>query len=83
MAIAGAVFLLFLVMVAVFAPLIVKLFGSSPYEFHPELIDTEGLTELNAQVEIEQEDASAVATAWLEENGVARNGVSNGSASTP
>ena len=43
-AIAGAVFLLFLVMVAVFAPLIVKLFGSSPYEFHPELIDTEGGT---------------------------------------
>jgi peptide/nickel transport system permease protein len=43
-AIAGAIFLLFLVAVAIFAPLIVKLFGSSPYEFHPELIDTEGGT---------------------------------------
>jgi peptide/nickel transport system permease protein/oligopeptide transport system permease protein len=43
-AIAGAIFLLFLVLVAIFAPLIVKLFGSSPYEFHPELIDTEGGT---------------------------------------
>jgi peptide/nickel transport system permease protein len=43
-AIAGAIFLLFLVLVAIFAPLIVKLVGTSPYEFHPELIDTEGGT---------------------------------------
>jgi peptide/nickel transport system permease protein/oligopeptide transport system permease protein len=39
-AVAGACFLIFLVFIAVFAPLIVKLFGYPPNEFHQELIDT-------------------------------------------
>ena len=43
-ALAGAAFLIFLVLVAIFAPLIVKLLGSPPNEFHQELIDTEGGT---------------------------------------
>ena len=43
-ALAGAAFLVFLVLVAIFAPLIVKWLGWPPNEFHPELIDTEGGT---------------------------------------
>lgn len=43
-AIAGALFLIFLVLVAIFAPLIVKLLGYPPNEFHQNLIDTEGGT---------------------------------------
>ncbi|MGZ5417449.1 MAG: ABC transporter permease [Nocardioides sp.] len=43
-ALAGAAFLIFLVLVAIFAPLIVKWLGWPPNEFHPELIDTEGGT---------------------------------------
>ena len=43
-ALAGAAFLVFLVLVALFAPLIVKWLGWPPNEFHPELIDTEGGT---------------------------------------
>ena len=43
-AIAGALFLLFLVLVAVFAPLIVKYLGDPPSEFHQDLIDTVGGT---------------------------------------
>lgn len=43
-AIAGAGFLIFLVLVAIFAPLIVKLLGYPPNEFHQNLIDTEGGT---------------------------------------
>jgi peptide/nickel transport system permease protein/oligopeptide transport system permease protein len=38
-ALAGAVWLLFLVLVAVFAPLIVNVLGSPPNEFHQDLID--------------------------------------------
>ena len=38
-AIAGGCFLIFLVLVALFAPLITKWFGHPPNEFHPELID--------------------------------------------
>ncbi len=38
-ALGGAVFLVFLILVAIFAPLIVKLRGYPPNEFHPELID--------------------------------------------
>lgn len=38
-AIAGACFLLFLVLVALFAPLITKYLGSPPNQFHPDLID--------------------------------------------
>ena len=40
----GAGFLVFLVLVAIFAPLIVKLLGYPPNEFHQNLIDTEGGT---------------------------------------
>jgi peptide/nickel transport system permease protein len=43
-AIAGGVFLIFLLLVAIFAPLIVRLFGYPPNEFHQELIDTAGGT---------------------------------------
>jgi peptide/nickel transport system permease protein len=43
-AIAGACFLVFLVLVAVFAPLIVKLLGDPPTQFHQDLIDTAGGT---------------------------------------
>jgi peptide/nickel transport system permease protein/oligopeptide transport system permease protein len=43
-ALAGAGFLIFLVFVAIFAPLIVKLLGYPPNEFHQNLIDTEGGT---------------------------------------
>jgi ABC-type dipeptide/oligopeptide/nickel transport system permease subunit len=43
-ALAGAGFLVFLVLVAIFAPLIVDLLGSPPNEFHQDLIDTEGGT---------------------------------------
>jgi len=43
-AMAGAGFVVFLVLVALFAPLIVKLLGSPPTEFHQELIDTKGGT---------------------------------------
>ncbi|HEU4525398.1 MAG TPA: ABC transporter permease, partial [Gemmatimonadales bacterium] len=43
-ALAGAGFLIFLVLVAIFAPWIVKLLGSPPNEFHQGLIDTEGGT---------------------------------------
>jgi peptide/nickel transport system permease protein len=38
-AIAGGCFLVFLVLVAIFAPLITKYLGSPPNQFHPELID--------------------------------------------
>ena len=38
-AIAGAVFLVFLVLVAIFAPVIVKLLGDPPNAFHQNLID--------------------------------------------
>ena len=41
-AIAGAVFIVFLFLVAIFAPLIVKLLGGPPNEFHQDLIDTAG-----------------------------------------
>ncbi len=43
-ALAGAVFLVFLVLVAVFAPLIVKVLGDPPNQFHQDLIDTAGGT---------------------------------------
>ena len=43
-AIAGALFLLFLVLVAIFAPLIVHYLGDPPNEFHQDLIDTAGGT---------------------------------------
>jgi peptide/nickel transport system permease protein len=43
-AIAGFSFLLFLILVAIFAPLIVKFLGSPPNQFHQALIDTEGGT---------------------------------------
>jgi peptide/nickel transport system permease protein len=43
-AMAGGCFLVFLVLVAIFAPLIVGLLGSPPNEFHQNLIDTEGGT---------------------------------------
>jgi peptide/nickel transport system permease protein len=43
-ALAGAAFLIFLVLVAIFAPLITKYLGYPPNEFHQELIDTEGGT---------------------------------------
>ncbi|MBW3621112.1 MAG: glycine/betaine ABC transporter substrate-binding protein, partial [Actinobacteria bacterium] len=32
-------------------------------------LTTEGLTDLNAQVEVDQEDPEEVAQAWLEEHG--------------
>ncbi len=43
-AIIGAAFLVFLVLVAVFAPLIVKVLGDPPTQFHQDLIDTSGGT---------------------------------------
>jgi peptide/nickel transport system permease protein/oligopeptide transport system permease protein len=43
-ALVGAGFLVFLVLVAVFAPLIVKVLGSPPNQFHQNLIDTAGGT---------------------------------------
>lgn len=43
-ALAGAAFLVFLILVAVFAPLIVKFLGSPPNDFHQDLIDTSGGT---------------------------------------
>lgn len=43
-ALAGAAFLVFLILVAVFAPLIVKVLGSPPNGFHQDLIDTSGGT---------------------------------------
>ncbi|MBA2698960.1 MAG: ABC transporter permease [Nocardioidaceae bacterium] len=43
-ALIGATFLVFLVLVAIFAPLIVRLLGSPPDQFHQDLIDTEGGT---------------------------------------
>jgi peptide/nickel transport system permease protein len=43
-ALAGGVFLIFLILVAIFAPLIVKYLGYPPDEFHQELIDTAGGT---------------------------------------
>ncbi len=43
-ALAGAVVLALLVLVAVFAPLIVRAFGDPPNEFHQDLIDTAGGT---------------------------------------
>ena len=43
-ALAGGAFLIFLILVAIFAPLIVKYLGSPPNEFHQELIDTAGGT---------------------------------------
>ena len=41
-ALAGGAFLIFLILVAIFAPLIVKYLGYPPNEFHQELIDTAG-----------------------------------------
>ncbi len=38
-AIAGGVFVIVLILIAVFAPLVVKLFGHPPNEFHQDLID--------------------------------------------
>ncbi len=43
-ALIGAAVLIFLIAVAVFAPLIVRLLGSPPNEFHQDLIDTAGGT---------------------------------------
>lgn len=43
-AIAGLFFLVFLILVAVFAPLIVKLLGHPPNQFNQDLIDTAGGT---------------------------------------
>jgi peptide/nickel transport system permease protein len=43
-AIAGAAFLVFLILVAIFAPWIVKVLGDPPNEFHQDLIDTAGGT---------------------------------------
>ena len=43
-AIAGFCFLVFLILVAIFAPLIVKVLGDPPTEFHQDLIDTAGGT---------------------------------------
>ena len=43
-ALAGGAFLIFLILVAIFAPLIVKYLGDPPNEFHQELIDTAGGT---------------------------------------
>lgn len=39
LALAGAVFILLLVLVAIFAPLIVKIVGGPPNEYHQELVD--------------------------------------------
>jgi len=43
-AITGGVIVSLLILMAIFAPLIVKAFGSPPNEFHQELIDTKGGT---------------------------------------
>src|SRR4029434_10943973 len=43
-ALPGGAFLIFLILVAIFAPLIVKYLGDPPNEFHQELIDTAGGT---------------------------------------
>ncbi len=43
-AIAGFCFLIFLILVAIFAPLIVKVLGDPPTQFHQDLIDTAGGT---------------------------------------
>jgi hypothetical protein len=43
-ALAGGAFLIFLILVAIFAPLIVKYLGDPPNEFHQDLIDTAGGT---------------------------------------
>jgi ABC-type dipeptide/oligopeptide/nickel transport system permease subunit len=43
-AIAGGIFLLFLILVAIFAPVIVKLLGDPPGEFHQNLVDTDNGT---------------------------------------
>ncbi|GAB2680647.1 ABC transporter permease [Kribbella swartbergensis] len=43
-ALAGALVILVLLMIAGFAPMIVKALGTSPNEFHQDLIDTEGGT---------------------------------------
>jgi peptide/nickel transport system permease protein len=43
-ALVGGAFLIFLILVAIFAPLIVKFLGDPPNEFHQELIDTAGGT---------------------------------------
>ena len=43
-ALVGGGFLIFLILVAVFAPLIVKYLGDPPNEFHQDLIDTAGGT---------------------------------------
>jgi peptide/nickel transport system permease protein len=43
-ALGGGIFLILLILVAVFAPLIVKYLGDPPNEFHQELIDTAGGT---------------------------------------
>jgi peptide/nickel transport system permease protein/oligopeptide transport system permease protein len=43
-ALAGGYFLIFLVLVAIFAPLIVKFLGDPPNQFHEALIDTAGGT---------------------------------------
>jgi peptide/nickel transport system permease protein len=45
-AMAGGIFLVFLVLVAIFAPLIVGLLGDPPNAFHQDLIDIEGGTML-------------------------------------
>ena len=45
-AMAGLYFLIFLVLVAVFAPLIVKVLGDPPAEFHENLVDIQGGTML-------------------------------------
>jgi len=44
LAMAGLFFLIFLVLVAVFAPVIVKLLGDPPAEFHQSLVDIQGGT---------------------------------------
>lgn len=43
-ALAGAAVLVFLILVAIFAPLIVRVLGDPPNEFHQDLIDTAGGT---------------------------------------
>ncbi|NIK59340.1 ABC transporter permease subunit [Kribbella shirazensis] len=43
-AIAGGIVIVLLILVAIFAPLIVKLLGHPPNEFHQDLIDTKGGT---------------------------------------
>ena len=45
-AIAGAIFLVFLILVAIFAPLIVSVLGHPPNQFNQDLIDTAGGTRL-------------------------------------